>query len=272
MVLRTGLLFGLFCAGTAFSQAPSGGVTQWVMVQPGSPMSQRVVGAPYSAEELNEHVQTLADGTHISEKTRGNRVYRDSEGRTRTERLAFNSTDDTPVSIDIFDPVAHVHYSLDTRTKTARKLVLPGGTAPPLANRNAGVAGNGVLGGIIGAVPSAAPPPPPPPPATAAKQARRDPAMRPKVSSESLPAQTVEGVLAEGRRFTTTYPVDSVGNDREFSTYNETWTSPDLKIMVMTKSSDPRSGDRIFRLTNLRRAEPDASLFSVPGDYSIREQ
>ena len=48
-----------------------------------------VTGAPYSAENVSEHVQTLADGTHITSTPPGMKVYRDSMGRTRTERPVF---------------------------------------------------------------------------------------------------------------------------------------------------------------------------------------
>ena len=34
---------------------------------------------------------------------------------------------------------------------------------------------------------------------------------------------------------------------------------------------DPRSGDSSYRLTNINRSEPSASLFEVPADYRIRE-
>jgi hypothetical protein len=45
-----------------------------------------VTGAPYSAEEVTEHVQTLADGTHITQPSPKTIFYRDSLGRTRIER------------------------------------------------------------------------------------------------------------------------------------------------------------------------------------------
>jgi hypothetical protein len=42
-------------------------------------------------------------------------------------------------------------------------------------------------------------------------------------------------------------------------------------VTVYTKHSDPRSGDIVFRLDNLKREEPAASLFAVPSDYTVRE-
>jgi hypothetical protein len=36
----------------------------------------------------------------------------------------------------------------------------------------------------------------------------------------------------------------------------------------MSRHSDPRSGEIVYRLTNINRAEPDHSLFEVPANYS----
>jgi hypothetical protein len=49
-----------------------------------------ITGAPYSAEEVDENQQTLADGTHITQLMPTVKKYRDSMGRTRTERQPFN--------------------------------------------------------------------------------------------------------------------------------------------------------------------------------------
>ena len=48
--------------------------------------------------------------------------------------------------------------------------------------------------------------------------------------------------MAGGHRFTQTWPTNSQGNDRPFQTTSESWFSPDLKLMVLNKNSDPRSG------------------------------
>jgi hypothetical protein len=38
----------------------------------------------------------------------------------------------------------------------------------------------------------------------------------------------------------------------------------------MRKEVNPQFGQTTFRLTNIVRAEPDASLFQVPPNYTIR--
>ena len=79
----------------------------------------------------------------------------------------------------------------------------------------------------------------------------------------------MEGLTVEGSRSSTLIKVGQIGNDRPIETVTERWYSPDLQVVVMTHSRDPRSGVSIFRLTDIRRAEPDASLFTVPAGYKI---
>src|SRR3954465_1469661 len=78
----------------------------------GGIMGKTVKGAPYSAVEVNETTQMLADGTRIHNESQ-TQVYRDSEGRMRRE---------TPNEITIWDPVANASYVLNPKTQTARKL------------------------------------------------------------------------------------------------------------------------------------------------------
>jgi TonB family protein len=92
-----------------------------------------------------------------------------------------------------------------------------------------------------------------------------------KANEESLGKQTLEGVEVEGKRITTTIPAGTFGNERPIEIVNERWFSPELKTVVMSRNSDPRTGETTYRLVNLRRGEPDASLFQVPPDYTVKE-
>jgi hypothetical protein len=89
--------------------------------------------------------------------------------------------------------------------------------------------------------------------------------------TESLPAQSVNGVTANGSRTTLTIPVGQIGNDRPIQVVSETWYSSDLQMMVKSSNSDPRFGDASFELTNISRGEPDPSLFQIPADYTVSE-
>jgi hypothetical protein len=90
--------------------------------------------------------------------------------------------------------------------------------------------------------------------------------------NEDLGTQAVEGVNAVGTRTTITIPAGQIGNERAIEIVDERWFSPELKTMVMTRHSDPRSGEVVYHLTNINRTEPDHSLFEIPTDYALREE
>ena len=47
--------------------------------------------------------------------------------------------------------------------------------------------------------------------------------------------------------------------------------SPELKVLVLSRQSDPRFGETTYRLTNIVRTEPSADLFEPPPDFTIVE-
>ena len=84
-----------------------------------------VKNAPFSAEAVNESIQTLGDGNRIIRRT-SSRLFRDSEGRYRREdmpkQLGLPGTViDIPESIFILDPVAGFRYTFNVKEKTVRK-------------------------------------------------------------------------------------------------------------------------------------------------------
>lgn len=223
-----------------------------------------VKGAPYSATAEAETIQTLADGNRIRNKTT-TLVYRDGEGRTRRESIG--KAQSIPTEIFISDPATGVNYSLDTQRRVAVKsqvnlqelelnkmkllydLEMKRQTQDLEMKRqtqeNEQVAR---LKGGKGTV----------------RKKRR-------TSAESLGQQLIEGVLCEGRRETSTIPADEVGNEQPITIVNEQWYSPELQVYVLTKQSDPRTGETIYRLNNIFRSEPDRALFEVPADYTLRD-
>jgi len=78
-------------------------------------------------------------------------------------------------------------------------------------------------------------------------------------------------VEAEGTRYVTTIPAGEIGNEQPIEMVFESWFSPELQTVIMSKHSDPRSGENTYRLTNINRTEPPHSLFEVPSDYTIQE-
>lgn len=80
-----------------------------------------------------------------------------------------------------------------------------------------------------------------------------------------------DGIKAEGKLVSYEIPAGEIGNTNPIIVSDESWTSPELQITVYSKHSDPRTGDRIYRLNNLKRDEVAATLFSIPSDYKVRD-
>ncbi len=243
-----------------------------------------VKGAPYSAQAVTEMTQTLSDGNRIISKS-SVALYRDSEGRTRREQTLraigpFATASEPPTTIFINDPVAHTAYMLDARTHIARKMP----TVRLNYMNSLQIVGTRVPAPPEGAIAPMLPPggegkaeversmvmsaPAPGAEGGAVFEFRRNDAR--KTKHESLGKQTVEGVDAEGTRETVTIPAGEVGNELPIEIINERWYSPALQTIVMTKHSDPRFGETIYRLTNIDRSEPAKALFEVPADYPVK--
>jgi hypothetical protein len=241
------------------SSGPNGQLSLTAEFEPPPFSISGITGAPYSAVQVFETTQTLNDGTHISNPQRTIHLWRDSAGRTRTERPFFSPPQLQPrdsLLVEISDPVVNCQYILDMVNHVAHRIFAP----PPQFGQP------GFRSGLItgrtatqGSPPAAIDPP---------AEARP----RPQVSSESLGTRVIEGVLAEGRLTRITHPVGSMGNDQPIVTTNEVWMSRELRVMVLSKSTDPRSGEHITRLTDIDRSEPDPSLFQVPPGYTIVDE
>src|SRR5690242_12723503 len=214
-------------------------------------MPGRVVkNAPYSAELVTESIQTLADGNHIRQSS-SVKVYRDSEGRTRREQSVnlngLGSNANMPQLVFINDPVAGMNYALNAKERTATK--------------NSWTPGGGRMGkNGPPREPSAVPDP---------ERPRRGMQPDQNVKTESLGHQTMEGLQVEGRRTTMTIPAGQMGNDQPIQIVTETWFSPDLQTMVLSKRTDPRSGETVTRMMNVSRSEPSRMLFELPADYKV---
>jgi hypothetical protein len=209
--------------------------------------------APYSAVRESSTVQTLSDGTHISHKPTSEKIYRDSQGRTRTELSFCRGIADTPdaVVIEIHDPVSGYADILDEQNHVAHRYaqqarqpaIRPATTAETI----------------------------PPQPALKTVIPRQNTAA-PNSTTESLGAQTMEGVLVEGTKTTMIIPEGSQDNDRPITVVNERWISPDLDITILSKDNNPRYGEITTRLTNIDVSNPVLSLFQPPPDYKIVDE
>lgn len=86
----------------------------------------------------------------------------------------------------------------------------------------------------------------------------------------SLGTRDFDGVKAEGKSTVWTIAAGEIGNRSPINITSETWYSPELQVTVYSRYNDPRTGESIYRLANIRRAEPAAELFRVPDDYRTK--
>lgn len=100
----------------------------------------------------------------------------------------------------------------------------------------------------------------------------REEPQNPDAKSDSLGTKTIEGVSVEGTRLTYELPAGQIGNDKPIQIVTENWYSPELQVIVMSRHLDPLSGEHIFRLANIKRTEPAASLFAVPAGFKVAEK
>jgi hypothetical protein len=236
---------------------PRGGQFNFERVGPGSMMGfddvgfagfehglggKTVAGAPFSATYSSQSTQVLADGNRIQHSTTGT-IARDSQGRTHRDMTLpaigpfAASGQSAPHVVFINDPVAGVHYVLHPENKSANKM------PPP---RDAWHGNKGREG---------------------ARWKEREK----ELTTTSLGIQMINGVSAEGTRYTRTIPAGEVGNEKAIRIVTEKWYSPDLQTVVMTKRTDPFRGDTVSQLTNIQRQEPAATNFQVPADYAVQE-
>ncbi|MGA7238493.1 MAG: hypothetical protein WBY44_22610 [Bryobacteraceae bacterium] len=244
------IVLGIFAVSAALAQPPGpppGRMGFGGRGPMGGEFMRPVTGAPYSATEVSSSQQVLANGNVIQRQSQTN-FYRDGQGRTRSEMTMKHADGTTTSHVTIHDPVAGVSHDLNPQSKVSRDMNFH---APPAgANRQGGPRGGG-------------------PGANRAMVQRRT--SDPNVTTENLGTQTINGVSATGTRITRTIPAGAEGNSMAIQIVHETWMSDDLKVPVMIKHTDPRSGTSTTQLTNILRAEPDASLFTVPAGYTVQK-
>ena len=238
-------------AASLFAQGPgrhlSGGPQgdgDFAVVRAEFGISNKVVqGAPYSAQAVTEFTQTLANGDHIQRTTTAS-IARDSQGRTRMDRSIATvgalsaAAGRSTRAIVIHDPVAGLSYALDPARHTGRSMLIP-------QSRRAG--------------------------SEEAHNRHGASADRAGAKTEDLGTQVIQGMSAQGKRVTRAIPAGEEGNEKEIDIVTETWYSPDLQMVVQSKTSDPRFGDTVYQVSGLNRVEPDPALFTVPAGYSITE-
>jgi hypothetical protein len=259
-VLSATLLAGAVTLSAQEPPPPPGPPPTSDALMPGGPMRGRmeilgfgemhpgkvVTGAPYSAVAVTESKQTLPDGNTIYRKVQAN-VFRDTQGRTRRETslpaVGPLAASGQPKSfVMLHDPVTSSSYVLHPDEKVVEKLPgRRGGSNNPdkLQNKFESRMQQEIADGTL--------------------------------KKEDLGTQIINGVSAQGTRYTRTIPVGQIGNEKAITIVSETWYSPELQLVVKKTHNDPRFGESTYTLTNIQRQEPAASLFTVPADYTVKQ-
>lgn len=211
---------------------------------------QVTTGAPFSATRTITHTQTLTDGTTITH-TEVIQEARDSQGRVYSKTLPSANGDGPQRSmVRIFDPVSRTAITYSSDSKQANVLHLPD---PSQFQGRRGPEGTG-------------------PEADEAGPRFGERANMPAPTTESLGSKTINGITADGTRTTRVIPAGAHGNDKPITITHETWTSTDLKVVVMRTETDPRNGTTTIQLTNITRDEPAATRFQAPAGYQVNER
>jgi len=232
--------------GTSVAHAQTG---IWMGVGPAA-HTQAVKENPFSADLLtiNDHAPGQPG---VTTQFQG-KVARNSKGGYYCAMELMRPTPDPtrPMRVTITDPAALTVTSLDEQSKVAYVSHVSAaalGAAPYLTPGSAHASGDGR------------------PASTADATAKGN-----SVKTESLGTKDIAGVKAVGIRTIRTSPPNSNG-DKPFVLTVDTWTSPDLKVIVLTETSTSDGDHHITRLENIVRTEPSQALFQIPAGYKVQD-
>lgn len=205
---------------------------------------------PYQAESISTTVQTLANGTTITQKRRIVNAV-DSHGRELGLSITIPASPNQEEEIigSVLDP----ENGSDTfwRSRGHQAWVRQ---YPPPAEQHGCWQGQGYARDYDARpVPSIA---------TQAKAANR-----PVV--ERLGVKTFLGLEAEGQRRTTTIPTGQIGNNAPLVRTLENWIAESPHIPVYSVEDDPQRGKTTLKLVSFKWGEPDPALFKPPADYKL---
>ena len=196
-----------------------------------------VPNAPFSAVVAVERSVIRPDG-HVGQFKTMREIGRDSQGRIHNERRAFVPANSTKapglIRIHLYDPATRTSALLFPRKKTYWTVTAnhPPATVPPNMIYSA-------------------------PPGSSAPQNEF-------TREEDLGGRDIEGISARGVRELQTIPGE---NGKDAVVTDEYWYSEDLRINLVVKHSDPRTGSVTLTVSQITRAEPDPAFFQIPETY-----
>jgi hypothetical protein len=200
-----------------------------------------VPGAPFSATVEILSKQTLPNGSIYTRWCRY-LIARNSAGVIHNERRDLEKPGfqgEPPIQhVHIYNPQTHLDTILNPKSYVARQITLAELKAPA----------NSTL-------------------ATAfIPQNTANP------TSSDLGIETMAGIVLHGTRKQWTVPAAVSGTSHDVTVTDDYWYSDDLKVYLVLKHNDPRTGEQMVGIVKLDRQEPDLPLFQIPSTYKLVDE
>jgi hypothetical protein len=238
--------------------SPSGSLPPNIPVIPTT-----IKNAAFSAVVITQYDRVVGNGNHIHRETRG-KVYRDDQGRVRTETQSPGNNGDQFLRVTILDPVQHTVIHLDPRTKVATVTHMDQTVAASdsVATTRHGITLSGTPTNDSGQ-PTGAP--------VRIQTDRSAANAGAGVKMQALGNKSIEGVETVGTKTTRTIEAGAMGNEEPIVSVTNSWYSRELQIVVLNETDDGQSGHNSMKLVDIVRAEPNSQLFLIPQDYTVKE-
>ena len=196
-----------------------------------------IPNAPFAARIAVTWDDPLAGGGTVSRKYY-TMVARDSQGRVHRETREFvraESNEEPPLqSVTILDPVSGTRTVCRQALMTCAQAVFHPRVELPDASEALVVSNNSNL------------------------------------SHENLGQRTMFGLSVTGTRETNANMAGTHGSSRLALSETETWYSADLHMAMSVIRNNPQMGQVTLTVTELTRAEPDASWFAPPSGFEVK--
>lgn len=180
----------------------------------------------------------IGRGGSVTNLTATREIGRDHVGRTfevrRSSVFTSQTTEPAIIRIDLYDPQTSVFTVLFPSNRTFVQRIVDDLPSPLPAFKHASPAENSSTD---------------------------------YMKDGDLGTREVSGVAARGFRKLKITPADFSGTGKEIVISDEYWYSDDLRIYVMIKHDDPRTGNITMTLGEISRTEPNPVLFEIPSGY-----
>ena len=194
---------------------------------------------PFTGTVNVERSFVRKDGQIVKSKT-AREIGRDSRGRifNQLRTLVPASSNESPevVGVHIYDPETRTSIMVNDRHHTFRKSTV---------NR---------------------PPDAVPPSFLSASSGLNTLPQNQFTKEDDLGNKVIEGLPVHGVRQSQTIPAENGGKGVVIT--DEYWYSEDLRINLVLKHNDPRTGGVVMRVTGVTRSEPDPNRFEIPAGYN----